>query len=60
MLYVLNAPGPNVRLGMWCVEAQLRFVSMIGSLLGTVSVPYEIQKCHCGSMWELYVSQLGL
>lgn len=39
MLYVLNAPGPNVRLGMCSFDAQLRFVCMMGSWLGTVSVP---------------------
>jgi len=30
---------------------------MMLSWLGTVSVPYEIQKCHWGSMWELFLSQ---
>ena len=35
------------------VEAQLLVIDTLGSWVGTVSVPYEIHRCHRGSIWAL-------
>jgi len=50
VLYVLNAVGPNVWLGMCSVDAHDRLVVEMGFWFGGVSMPYEIHKCHMGSM----------